>query len=121
MNERIVLRYYLTDTVSIYKCVVSDKGGCQNSGDKFCRTVEKGTIVHFAALGITGSEALFNKLLTIMAKSKRKKTKFTAGKEARRRARELAGPPPAGQIIPDKRKKPLKHKNVFSELNDFGT
>lgn len=45
-----------------------------------------------------------------MAKSKRKPKKFTAGKEARRRAREQAGPPPAERVIPDKRLKPVKHK-----------
>ncbi len=41
---------------------------------------------------------------------KRKRKKFVAGKEARRRARELAGPPPAERVIPDKRLKPPKHK-----------
>jgi hypothetical protein len=46
----------------------------------------------------------------MMAKSKRKKSKFTAAREARRRAREVAGPPPAGRVIPDKRLKPPKHK-----------
>jgi hypothetical protein len=45
-----------------------------------------------------------------MARSKRKTKKFAAGKEARRRARELAGPPPAERVIPDKRLKPPKHK-----------
>jgi len=40
----------------------------------------------------------------------KKRRKFQAGKEARRRARELAGPPPAGRIIPDKRRKPPKYK-----------
>jgi hypothetical protein len=50
-----------------------------------------------------------------MAKSKRKPKKFTAAKEARRRARELAGPPPAARIIPDKRMKPSKHKKSLPE------
>jgi hypothetical protein len=50
-----------------------------------------------------------------MAKSKRKPKKFAAGKEARRRARELAGPPPAGRVIPDKRRKPHKHKRKLLE------
>jgi len=50
-----------------------------------------------------------------MAKSKRKPKRFTAGKEARRRARELAGPPPAARVIPDKRRKPLKHKGKLLE------
>jgi hypothetical protein len=45
-----------------------------------------------------------------MAKSKRRLKKFAAGKEARRRARELAGPPPPERVIPDKRLKPPKHK-----------
>ena len=52
-----------------------------------------------------------------MAKSKRKRKKFTAGGEARRRARELAGPPPAGRVIPDKRLKPPKHKQKLLEEN----
>ena len=50
-----------------------------------------------------------------MAKSKRKPKKFTAGTEARRRARELAGPPPAERVIPDKRLKPPKHKEELME------
>jgi hypothetical protein len=50
-----------------------------------------------------------------VAKSKRKPTKFTAGREARRRARELAGPPPAERIIPDKRLKPPKHRKNLLE------
>jgi hypothetical protein len=49
---------------------------------------------------------------------KRKRKKFTAGGEARRRARELAGLPPAGRIIPDKRLKPPKHKRKLLEEND---
>jgi hypothetical protein len=53
-----------------------------------------------------------------MAKKKRKPTKFTAGIEARRRARELAGPPPAERVIPDKRRKPSKHKKNLLEDND---
>ena len=50
-----------------------------------------------------------------MAKSKRKLSKFTAGREARRRAREVAGPPPAERVIPDKRLKPPKHKKKLLE------
>lgn len=46
---------------------------------------------------------------------KRKSKKFTAGAEARRRARELAGPPPAARVIPDKRLKPPKHKKHLIE------
>ena len=36
--------------------------------------------------------------------------KLRVGKEARRRARNAAGAPPAEKIIPDKRRKPPKHK-----------
>jgi hypothetical protein len=50
-----------------------------------------------------------------MAKGKRKPSKFSAGKEARRRARERAGPPPAARVIPDKRLKPPKHKKNLLE------
>ncbi|HVA93861.1 MAG TPA: hypothetical protein VNI36_03070 [Candidatus Dormibacteraeota bacterium] len=52
-----------------------------------------------------------------MSKSRRKPKKFTAGREARRRARELAGPPPAERVIPDKRLKPSKHKKPLFEEN----
>ena len=50
-----------------------------------------------------------------MAPTKRK-PKFTAAKEARRRARLAAGTPPAERVIPDKRRKPPKHK---PKLEDF--
>jgi len=53
-----------------------------------------------------------------MAKGKRKPSKFTAGREARRRARELADPPPAERIIPDKRLKPPKHKKKLLEESE---
>jgi hypothetical protein len=49
------------------------------------------------------------------SKTKTKRKKFTAGGEARRRARELAGPPPAARVIPDKRLKPPKHKKELVE------
>ena len=49
------------------------------------------------------------------SKTKNKPRKFTAGTEARRRARELAGPPPAARVIPDKRLKPPKHKKKLEE------
>jgi hypothetical protein len=49
------------------------------------------------------------------SKSRTKPKKFTASGEARRRARELAGPPPAGRVIPDKRLKPPKHKKKLVE------
>jgi hypothetical protein len=41
---------------------------------------------------------------------KKKRKKFSASKEARRRARLIAGMPPAARVIPDKRLKPPKHK-----------
>jgi hypothetical protein len=46
---------------------------------------------------------------------RRKPSQFTAGREARRRARELAGTPPTERIIPDKRRKPPKHKKKILE------
>ena len=49
---------------------------------------------------------------------KRKLKKFTAGNEARRRARESAGPVPAGRLIPDKRLRPAKHKAKLLEQGD---
>jgi hypothetical protein len=50
-----------------------------------------------------------------MGKNKRKLPKFSAANEARRRARELAGPPPSERVIPDKRLKPVKHKKKVLE------
>jgi hypothetical protein len=47
-----------------------------------------------------------------------KRRKFSAGSEARRRARELAGPPPSERVIPDKRLKPSKHKKQLLEPDD---
>ncbi len=44
-----------------------------------------------------------------MSRSRRKK-KLSAGNEARRVARTLVGQPRPERVIPDKRKKPPKHK-----------
>ena len=52
-----------------------------------------------------------------MARKKRKPA-FTAAKEARRRARLAAGTPPAARVIPDKRRKPPKHKPKLTDLLD---
>jgi hypothetical protein len=41
---------------------------------------------------------------------KKRKPKFSAAKEAKRRARDVAGLPPAGRIVPDKRRKLPRHK-----------
>ncbi len=49
------------------------------------------------------------------SKTKTKPKKFSAAGEARRRARELAGSPPAARVIPDKRLKPPKHKKKLVE------
>ena len=46
---------------------------------------------------------------------KKSHKKFTAAKEARRRARLAAGPPPSEKIIPDKRLKPPKHKKPLTD------
>ena len=45
--------------------------------------------------------------------------KFSAAKEARRRARATLGTPPATRIIPDKRSKPPKHKKELTEETSF--
>ncbi len=50
--------------------------------------------------------------------SKKRKPKFTAAKEAKRRARLAAGTPPAARVIPDKRRKPPKHKPKLENLAD---
>jgi hypothetical protein len=52
-----------------------------------------------------------------MKKRKAPSKRFTAGSEARRRARELAGPPPAARVIPDKRRKAPKHKEKLVEAD----
>jgi len=41
---------------------------------------------------------------------KTRKGKVDVGAETRRRAREKVGLPPAERVIPDKRRKPPKHK-----------
>jgi hypothetical protein len=48
--------------------------------------------------------------LEIRIVKKRKKKRFEAGKEARRRARASGLAPSATRVIPDKRKRPPKHK-----------
>jgi len=53
-----------------------------------------------------------------MAKNKRKHRKFSATKEARRRARQSAGQPPAGRVIPNKRHKAPKHKPKLLEIKE---
>jgi hypothetical protein len=51
--------------------------------------------------------------------SKKRKTKFTAAKEARRRARLAAGTPPTERVIPDKRRKPAKHKKALEDFTEI--
>jgi len=46
---------------------------------------------------------------------KRKKQRFEAGKEARRRARASGIAPASTRVIPDKRKRPPKHKKDLVE------
>ena len=46
---------------------------------------------------------------------KRKKKRFEAGNEARRRARASGIAPAATRVIPDKRKRPPKHKKDLLE------
>jgi hypothetical protein len=47
----------------------------------------------------------------------KKKRKLDAGSEARRLARASVGPPPVERVIPDKRKKPPKHKKRLLEVD----
>jgi len=51
--------------------------------------------------------------------SKKRKTKFTAAKEARRRARLAAGTPPTERVIPDKRRKRAKHKKALEDFTEI--
>ena len=48
-----------------------------------------------------------------MARKKRKR-KLSNAKEARRLARESVGTPPAARVIPDRRRKPPKHKKELT-------
>ena len=50
---------------------------------------------------------------------KKRKPKFTAAKEARRRARLAAGTPPTERVIPDRRRKPPKHKKSLQDLAEI--
>ena len=45
----------------------------------------------------------------------KKRPKFNAGQAARRVAREIIGQPPVERVIPDKRRKPQKHKKPLRE------
>jgi hypothetical protein len=49
--------------------------------------------------------------------AKRKKDRLRVHKEARRLARLGIGMPPGGRVIPDKRKKPPKHKKKLSDAD----
>jgi hypothetical protein len=53
--------------------------------------------------------------LEIRMVKKPKKKRFEAGKEARRRARSSGLAPSATRVIPDKRKRPPKHKSDWLE------
>jgi hypothetical protein len=45
----------------------------------------------------------------------KRRRKFSVEKEARRRARERVGLPPAGRVLADRRRKPPKHKKKIIE------
>ncbi len=47
--------------------------------------------------------------------ARKKPRKFNASKEARRRARLVIGQPPRERVIPDKRRKPPKHKKAWTD------
>jgi hypothetical protein len=46
---------------------------------------------------------------------RKKKRKFQKGAETRRLAREKVGTPPPARVIPDRRRKPAKHKKRLIE------
>jgi Protein of unknown function, DUF488 len=50
---------------------------------------------------------------------KKRRTKFTAAKEARRRARLAVGSPPMQRVIADKRRTPPKHKKSLQDVADL--
>jgi hypothetical protein len=49
--------------------------------------------------------------------ARKKQRRFKVEKEARRRARLGAGTPPPARVIPDKRKKPPKHKKAAVQID----
>jgi len=51
--------------------------------------------------------------------ARRKKKKLVVPKEAKRRARAEIGQPPSERIIPDKRKKPPRHKPALTEFEEL--
>lgn len=51
-------------------------------------------------------------------KHRRHKRKIDIPSEARRRARDVVGLPPAQKVITDKRRKPAKHKKKLLEEFD---
>lgn len=51
--------------------------------------------------------------------ARRKKKRLVKQKEARRRARAGIGQPPPERIIPDKRKKAPRHKEILAEIEDI--
>ncbi|HUK53027.1 MAG TPA: hypothetical protein VL099_07035 [Candidatus Binatia bacterium] len=51
--------------------------------------------------------------------SAKKRRKFNKGQAARRAARTLAGQPPVERIIPDKRRRPPKHRKPIAAEEQF--
>ena len=49
---------------------------------------------------------------------RKKKNRLDKGKEARRLARSAAAAPAATKVVPDKRKKPEKHKKKWREAGE---
>jgi hypothetical protein len=66
----------------------------------------------------TQAELKFDESEAVMP-GKKRKTRFTAAKEARRRARLAAGTPPAERVIADKRRKLPKHKKSLEDLAEI--
>jgi hypothetical protein len=46
---------------------------------------------------------------------KTRKRRIDVGSETRRRAREKVGLPPAARVLPDKRRRPQKHKKPLAD------
>jgi hypothetical protein len=54
--------------------------------------------------------------MSLREKIRKPKNRLKVGKEARRQARLGAGQPAPPRVIPNKRAKPTKHKETFSDL-----
>jgi len=106
----------------------SDGGANFRVGNAGAITIPKSTGVYFLVLPDTSQAFRIqflrrfdshtlppNKLRGSPSMARRKPKQMDAANEARRRARDTAGRPPASRIIDDKRKRTPKHRKSYLE------